>query len=293
MSSLCLDHRIIESFRFALIDASLRETLPSHWAQVVVAPGFLGDDTARCPALVDLTALMKDEFGLWCDTVQQQVIDRAETQASLLLSSQQPIHVVATHLGRRMAIKVPGHSRPMQWRFFDPGTFLQLPPLLGNPGLAWLLGPVDAVRVPWAGQWTELANPGDPRASGFQLMPLHISALLRIGVINRVLASKAAPKDVATWVSQARAIDAYVLQGQEQHGLTRQADLVSYAVHADTVHPAIHTHPRLQTLLQRLQQAGPEDELDYQEVTGGLEPADWVQMASELNDSVKPEIQQP
>jgi len=118
----------------------------------------------------------------------------------------------------------------------------------------------------------------------------HIAALLRIGVINRVLAQGAPPKNPSHWVAQSAALDTCVRQGQERDGLLLQADLVSHALHAHTVHPAIHTHPRMRALLQTLHSASPEDELNYQELTCLLEPDDWQQMAAELEQLTPQEV---
>lgn len=285
MPSTVIDHRLVERFPLALVDATLREHLPSHWEQFVIAPAFLGGDTGRCPALVNLAGLPGEEIGPWCDLVQAQVMDRAETQASLLLASDQPANKVAAHLARRIAINVAGLSQPMQWRFFDPGTFLQLPHLLGDTGLAWLLGPINAVCVPWAGEWTLIEQPAktaQTASSRFRLEQSHLAALTRVGVTNRVLMQSEPAADVSTWIRHSRQLDACVVQGQA-HGLTKRDDLVAYALHALQWHPRIHQHQRLQAALRQLRQASADDELDYRELTALITPEEWGQMALDVN----------
>lgn len=276
------DRRAIDRFRFALIDAGMREALPTHWPKAIIAPTFLGDDTERCPALIDLSALPDSERATWCEEVQQQTLSRDETALSLLLSASLPCQVVAAHLARRMNIRIPGQDRPMQWRFFDPGTFLQMPHLLGDEGMAWLLGPIDAVQVPWAGHWTAVVGHKAPLHDLFQLGPTHISALLRVGVVNRVAAQSPPAENASAWITQCKAIDAHVLRAQSIHGLNQRDDLVAFAHDAWVCHPRIDEHPRLKALLNQLRQAQPEDELDYRELRSRLQEQDWAVMTAEL-----------
>lgn len=282
MSTFYPDRQTTGQFRFALVDATQRDALPSSWTQAVMAPSFLKGDTDRCPTLVDLGSLDSSKRAEWCDALHHEALNREETRASLLLASASSLKATAQHLAQRLVLRGAGQSHPMQWRFFDPGTFLQMPRILGPNGMSWLMGPVSSVAVPWAGEWTCLSRPKADHPHDFRLAEDHIAALLRIGVINRVLAQGAPPKSASHWVEQSAALDTCVRQGQERDGLRLQADLVSHALHAQTVHPAIHTHPRMRALLQTLHSASPEDELNYQELTCLLEPEDWRQMAAEL-----------
>lgn len=276
------DRQTTEQFRFALVDATQRDALPPSWKQAVIAPSFLKEDTDRCPMLVDLCSMAGNQRAEWCDALHHETLNREETRVSLLLASASSLNATAQHLAQRLVVRGAGQSHPMQWRFFDPGTFLQMPRVLGLDGMSWLMGPVFSVAVPWAGEWTCLSRPKVDHPHDFQLAEDHIAGLLRIGVINRVLAQGAPPKNASHWVDQSAALDTCVRQGQERDGLLLQADLVSHALHAHTVHPAIHTHPRMRALLQTLHSASPEDELNYQELTCLLEPDDWQQMAAEL-----------
>lgn len=172
----------------------------------------------------------------------------------------------------------------MQWRFFDPGTFLQLPRLIGDDGVAWLLGPIDAVYVPWAGEWVLVEQPAKSMqsdASRFRMDSGHLAALMRVGVVNRVLMQGEPVVDAPAWAEQSRQIDVFVLQGQE-HGLKHRDDLVAYVQHAQQWNPFIHRHPRLQSLLRQVQQASPEDELDYRGLTALFSTEEWTQMTVDV-----------
>jgi len=285
VSELYPDRRAVERFRWALIDATHREALPAHWPTQVVAPGFLGDDTERCPVLLDLHAMRSDERAEWCDALHQETLALQDTRASLLIAAEAPMGAVATHLAQRMVLKLPEHDRPMQWRFFDPGTSLQMPRVLGSDGMAWLMGPVTAFMVPWAGEWTLIER---HRAVGsastthaFKLDATQLAALSRLGVVNRAAMACPMPEGAQAWTLQGQQLDHYIVQGQQQ-GLTQRDDLVAYALKAHHVHPRIHEHPRMRALLTLLQKAHPNDELDYRELTAAIAPEDWTAMAAEL-----------
>lgn len=289
MSTFYPDRQTTEQFRFALVDATQRGSLPSSWPQSVIAPAFLQDDTDRCPALIDLSSIGGPERAEWCDALHHETLSRKETRASLLFAARSSITAIARHLAQRLVLRPSGQSHPMQWRFFDPGTFLQMPRILGPDGMSWLMGPISTVAVPWAGEWTCLTATRAARHHVFRVNDRHTAALLRIGVINRVLAQGHPPKNASHWVDQSAALDVSVRQGQERDGLRLQTDLVSYALHTHTVHPAIHTHPRMRALLQTLHSASPEDELNYQELTCMLEPDDWQRIAAELEQPTQQE----
>lgn len=276
-----LDHRMFDSHRYAVVDAVWREDLPTHWPLTVIAPAFLGADTDRCPVLLDLRALPLDDRGELMERLQQQVADREDALCSLLLEADCEPQAMADHLGQRMALKVASASQPQQFRFFDPGTFLQLPRLLGPAGMAWLLGPVRAVLVPWAGGWTGYRQP-PTGARGFSLTPAHLASLTRIGVVNRVALQMTPPEDAAAWTARCAAIDAHVQRAMEAHDLRLQADLVAFAEDATTHHPVFDRHPWVLALLQTLRTAKPDDELDYRELSSRITPDEWQTIAADL-----------
>ncbi len=276
-----LDHRLFDSHRYAVVDAVWREDLPAHWPLTVIAPAFLGDDTDRCPVLLDHLALPLDERGELMERLAQQVKDREDALCSLLLMSDREPQALAEHLSQRMAIKVAGASQPQQFRFFDPGTFLQLPRLLGPAGMTWLLGPAQAALVPWASGWTRYPQPPS-RGHGFSLSPTHLAALSRVGVVNRVALQMSPPADAVDWTNRCAKIDTHVERAMDAHGLRLQADLVAFAQDAMTHHPAFDRHPRVTGLLQTLRAAKPEDELDYRELRSRITPDEWQTIAADL-----------
>lgn len=282
MSNFYPGQRAIGRFRFALIDSSMREALPTHWHQEIIAPVFLGKDTQRCPALIDLSALLHSERATWCDEVHQQTLARDETTSSLLFATLAPIQAVATHLAQRMVIRIPGQDHPMQWRFFDPGTFLQIPKVLGEEGMAWLLGPIDAVQVPWAGEWTEVIRQKASSLHHTQLTAAQITAIFRIGAINRVSAQLPPAANASDWVTQSEIIGTHVARAQSTHGLNQRDDLVAFAYDSWTQHPRMDEHPRLKDMLEQLRQAQPEDELDYRELRNRLQSQDWATIVADL-----------
>lgn len=275
------DHRWFASHPWALIDASWRDELPTHWRARVIAPAFLGEDTARCPVLLDLRQLTASERGELMDRLAAQVRDREDILVSLLLASQAQTSRLLAHLADRLVLRPPGADGPRQFRFFDPGTFLQLPRALGADGMAWLFGPVESALAPWAGQWTQADRP-TVLAPLLRLREVHLQALSRIGAVNRAALQMAAPASAADWIHRCDRIDGHVLRAWNHHGLTQVDDLAAFAGHAIRYHGAFDTHPLLTTLLAQLRAARPEDELDYRELSARLGAEDWLRLVREL-----------
>lgn len=275
------DHRWCTSHPWALIDASWREELPAHWPVSVIAPAFLGEDTGRCPVLLDLREVPAPDRGELIDQLATRVRDREDVGVSLLLASPaQPERLIA-HLAERLVLRPRGSDAPKQLRYFDPGTFLQLPRVLGDDGMAWLLGPIESAQVPWAGQWTQVERPAT-RAPHLRLRDTQLQALSRIGAVNRAALRMAAPASAADWIERCRRIDRHVLRAIERHGLSHVDDLSAFAGHALQHHAAFDTHPLLAALFKQLHAARPEDELDYRELSARLSAEDWTRVVREL-----------
>lgn len=279
-----IDYRLFQSHRYALVDATDREAIPADWPQAVIAPAFLENDTARCPLLIDLGALPAETRGAWMQALETQVQNREETMCSLLLASDAPLSHVARHLSTRITVKLTANDPPRQFRYFDPGTFLQLPGLLGERGMAWLMGNISSVVVPWAGHWglVQRPTPAATLAAGFALHPDHLQTLLRVGIVNRVASQMAAATNQADWIVRCEHIATHVQRAQQVHGLTIRDDLVAFAQHAMQHHPRFDEHPRIQRLFMELSHAKPEDELDYRELSNRITPEAWQQLLEQI-----------
>ncbi|TDM08510.1 MAG: hypothetical protein C4K60_03470 [Ideonella sp. MAG2] len=231
--------------------------------------------------LLDLHQLSDAALGGFLDLVSDQVANRDDCLCSLLFAAPNEPQAFAEHLARRSVLDVPNASTPKQFRYFDPGTMLQLPRLLGAAGMAWLLGPSDSVVVPWAGNWTELSA-SENAPSAFRLKGTHLEALSRLGVVNRVAMGLSRPDNALDWERTCAAIDLHVQRAMTQHHLRQQADLVAFAGHAMVHHPAFDQHPRIRNLLETLSSATPDEELDYRELSSHLSTDDWQQIRKDL-----------
>ncbi len=275
-------HRWIQSHRYALVDAVWRPELPAHWQQTALAPSFLGADTDRCPALLDVASLNESDQAIYMTQVQEQLLQRESTWCSLMLASDAGLDRLAQHLTARLPLQLPQTPAPKQFRYFDPGTFLQLPALLGEDGMAWLLGPVSSVLVPWAGEW-KFVQKSKVSAGSFFLRAAHLQELSRMGATNRVAAQAEPATTQAEWLEGCRQIAGHVRRAQLTHGLMQQVDQIAFAQQALQHHPRFDEHAVLVDVFKTLRSAQPEDELDYIELTGRITPPDWARIARELN----------
>lgn len=275
-----LDHRWLNSHRYGVVDAGNRDSLPTQLASTPIAPSFLGEDTSRCPLLVDLRSLSADEGMEVFEQLEAEVNGRTDALISLLLECAAPAETLVRHLSSRLAIQWPGEVQPKQFRFFDPGTFLQLPRVLGIDGMAWLMGPVESVVALWAGHWMRFDRPRQRGAFRFHLE--HFEALSRIGVVNRVALQQKSIESGAEWVRTCAWLDTIVLRAIERHELRRQGDLVAFTRHAIERHPNFDDHPQMRAVFGRLKVALPDDELDYEELTTAMSEQDWQAICHDL-----------
>ena len=153
--------------------------------------------------------------------------------------------------------------------------------MLGGDGISWLLGPIDAVAVPWLGEWRCCRNSAGFANPRFDLHT-HWDMLQEFSVVNRVLTQLSEIRDQLEWRRKGEATRHLVAHARNAYGLDQRDDLVAFALHAWQHHPAFDRHPILQKLLAELAAATPDDELNYRELTARLGEADWQKIARDL-----------
>lgn len=275
------DPRWLQDHRYGLIDAAWRDELPSHWPQQVVAPAALGANTFGLPVLIDLHALPAPGLDELLSRVHAQVELRETTMLSWLIGFDGTMSELAAHMALRMTVRIDGQPRPMKFRYFDPGTTVQLPRVIGEAGLRWLLGPIHSVWLPWAGQWMRLARE-DQAPSAFAWTDEFTDRAMRLGMINRVAARMDRPAGVQDWIERTERIDRHVIGLRQQYGHLSADDLTELTWHATVVHPCIDRHPQVAQWLEQLRHVDTQDELDYRELAARIEASQWHQMAAEL-----------
>jgi Domain of unknown function (DUF4123) len=284
MQSAVTELHLFKTHRFGLVDALARENLPAEWPQVVVAPDFLGRDTSRCPTLVDVSMLEQQDQDALLKRLHTECVDRESTLFSLLIASEQKLDRVAVHLAERMVIRLQQAGEVSQFRYFDPGTFLQLPKILGDEGMVWLMGQATSFAVPWAGYCSVYLKPkvSTPLTRRFVLTPEHLEALLDLSAVNRVATQLPAPTNQQDWIERCEQVRQHIRRAK-QHGLALLADKVSFALHAVQHHPSFDQHDRIVQLLLTLKNSKPDDELDYQELSSRITPSEWKALSQELS----------
>ncbi|MDR2324179.1 MAG: DUF4123 domain-containing protein [Acidovorax sp.] len=276
-----LDYRFFQRYRYAIVDAEWKGDIPEHWRAVPIAPSFLGKDIFRCPLLIDAAAIPQEECIALLVRLEEETAARADTFISLSLACEKPFRQVLTHLRNRLVIRSFLKNKPRQFRYFDPGTFIQLPDIFGNQGMAWLLGPIDAIAVPWLGEWRNYANPSDKEQWRFKLNQ-YIERLQDISIINRVLVQIENIENQEQWREASKKIHHSVDYARRVYGLMNRDDFIAFSSHAWMHHPNFHQHPFLQKILSKLVDVSPEDELDYLELTSSLSESDWEKIAMDM-----------
>ncbi len=276
-----LNHQFFEQYRYAIVDAGRREEIPDSWPVASIAPTFLENDTARCPLLIDCLGIPEADRNPLLDRLETETTTRDETLFSLVLATSASFKPLLKHLAQRLVIRNSTDNLPRQFRYYDSGTFIQLPDVLGGAGMSWLLGPIDAVAVPWLGEWRCCRNPVDSTNPRFDLRTLW-DVLLGFSVVNRVLTQLPEMPDQCEWRRKGEATRRIVAHARKTHGLDQRDDLVTFALHAWYWHPDFDRHPAVQKLLAKLATATPDDELDYRELTASLDEAAWQKIARDL-----------
>lgn len=274
----------LKTHHYGIVDASLRENIPHDCEQAVIAPSFLEDDTGRCPVLVNINSIEPDKRKELLEQLIKDTQNREETFFSLLLASDKPISRLAKHLGERLKIQLNPSDKPMQFRYFDPATFTQLPHLLGEAGMVWLLGQIDSVLVPWVGEFTVFQKPQTKQS--FKFKEAHVQGLHSITIANHVQISLDTPEaaNQQIWVKTAKNIYTFIDRALT-YQLAQISDVEVFCKHALNHHPRFDEHPRLQAIFNTLANAKAEDDLDYETLSSQLSTEDWQTITSQLKQT--------
>ncbi|UCV30280.1 DUF4123 domain-containing protein [Ferribacterium limneticum] len=289
---LKFEHRFLERFPYVIVDAAYRDEMPDSWAARPIAPAFLGRDTARCPVLIDTNVLPLAERSSLMDRIEAETRAGQECLVSLALAASITEAGLLNHLQNRIQVIDPQDGQPRQFRYFDPGTFIQLPDILGAAGMAWLLGPIQTLAVPWLGEWCCYDRHDAPIAADFDLRA-HWERLQTTSVVNRVLIGLPDVGSQRAWCHAALQTRQHIERARAQHKLEARDDLVLFALHAWQWHPEFDRHPTVRRLLAELADAMPDDELDYRELTSRLDEVDWARIAQELNAATNDQGSKP
>jgi hypothetical protein len=283
------EYKNLNQHRYAIVDHTLRDTLDPNWEQAVIAPAFLDNDTGRCPVLVDTHSIDDIQKDTIFNTFTSATKEAKETLFSLLLASEKPIEAIAKHLALRLKIKQESVRRPQQFRYFDPLTFIQLPRLFGDAGMAWLMGPVSSIMVPCVGEFTVYPKPA--AQAGFSLNAQYIAGLHRISTINQVQNDIDIPDvpNQQAWLTRADEIHGYINRAR-QHTITDMASTVLFCKHALLHHPKFDEHPKVQSILTALQSTNGDVGDEYIFLAQALTAEDWQQIANELSAQITDDV---
>ena len=253
-----LDHRLLVSHAYGLVAAECVARLPGDVPRWPTAQDALADSAALLPVLVPLRALPAQTIGALQETVEAQgAAGEAPLFCALLDSAASPKRLQA-HLGLVQLITGPAGRRA--WlRLHDARVWLQLRRLLSEAQLAAILGPITRWSVLVQGELVSHENAAVVPARRLQADAQGWERVMRIGVVNRVLARCG----VATTAEVNRAspaVEALVQRGQQRHGLGRTDDLVEYACLGLAVHPRFDEHPEVMRLLAK--SASPDELMD-------------------------------
>lgn len=273
---------VMNSYRFGLIEPQYRDDVPSEWKVVCVAPTFLGQDTERCPILLELASLGVTDRAALLSSIDAQLTQGQSATIRFFIESDLPIEKLAKHLASRMTVNSEEANVPLQFRYFDPAIFLQLSDLFGGEGMSWLLGPIQSIAVIWATELGVFCRDTSSSVSSFKISNW-LDDLLGLNVINRSALQLPPPKTQNEWILRCRRLATSLNKARQKYRLVNRDDLIQFVLHSELVHRRFDEHTIIQRIFNTLDSAKSEDELDYVELTNRVSKEDWMGIVHDLD----------
>jgi len=240
-----LSHRQLFAHEFALI--SPMRTPSNRWQDLPVIPLRAAEFRGQphlVPQLLPLAELGYEAKLELLDRNSAHCRETGQPMFSALLASDVSPEAMATALGKRMLVRIPGGGTA--WlRFHDPRVFSSLSWWLDQAQLRFLFGPVRTWTWPEPrdGCWQQLDRPDPPMSAANRLLitPAQLGRLQRQPVVNRCLAQLGADASSAEPLRvRIERLDAHLCQARAS-GVVADRDLVRYVMQAER-----HRHSRIE-----------------------------------------------
>ncbi len=240
---------LIKAADYLVIDQTLSDLAAEEFAARPLIPQGSGaslgpatQDADVFPALIalrDCTPAQRAELAGQFEAALQ----REETPPfAVLLQSAATSDAIAHHLALQLIATSPLDGSRCLLRYYDPRVFVQLPRILSAQESAALFGPVTRWHYWWFNAWVA-SRALDAPAHQPAWSLAQWAGLLRIGMINRLLADMQLPLSVQEYFSRSADTDRILMRAEEMYGLTDREDLLAFARAGLRTHPQFDEHP--------------------------------------------------
>lgn len=267
--------RLFNEHAYAMIDYVAIAQIPKEWPLVPLVPQGFEDEAYLLPALLPLKEFT-DGQRLDALEMLDQTHERGEALPIVtFLNSDADLEQMRRHCIRQLILSLPNRRKTLL-RSYDPSVFAQLLWMFTPGQLLTLFGPICRWTTYLNHRWQSARPPvHDGLPCGH--VDLHqAEQLARIGMINRVL-FQLAEEQRLMHEAVSRSIDMLLVRALD-YGLTREKELVEFALNGMTVHPQFDHHPVIAQLLSTLDPA----EQTYCDAVALLDAAAWKHIAYEL-----------
>jgi hypothetical protein len=247
------DHRLLRQHRFALLDPTQRDRIPSGIETISLSPSFLADDSEHLlPRLMCTPGLTQQQRGDLLDILEAADERGDPPPLCALLDSDSETEPIAAHLRRAQVMeRHRGASIDRTWlRIHDGRVFAQLMRMLPSQEQPGLFGPISRWTINLHGEWIEFEKPLGaqiPIDNNRRRWPHE--RIANIGALARTLA-RIGVRVYRDTVQQSAAIEAQVERARSVYGLSETEDLVEFAYTALTISEGFDQHPEVQPLIR-------------------------------------------
>jgi hypothetical protein len=270
--------RLLQDHAFALIDRVGAGDIPSDWPLIPLVPQGLENEAHLLPALLPCTHLTDSQQMQLIESLEHAHRDHSPPTVMTFVDSSADLEKIRAHWLRQLVIRLPQGGRALL-RSYDPRVFVQLQWMLRPAQTKQLFGPITRWTTYLGRGWYSAAPPNvmaeDEAAT--QLNAAQTNQLARIGNINQVL-DKLPLALKQQHETTSRCID-NLLQRAQEHGLQREDEQISFAIHGMTIHPDFDRHPTINRLITTLDR----EEQTYCDAVAMLDAAAWQNIANELH----------
>lgn len=234
------DHRILSDHAYAVIDAAAPEDLPQGIRSVALVPASLAASGHLMPRLIDLRCMPEQQASALLECLHQAYAAGEPPPVALLVHTELDADEFARYWNT-LQLATPQPGRQAWLRLHDPRVLHQMLRILNAAQRRKLFGRSEFFTY-WAGDQWLTAYADDEAAPGVAAWDW--ARVERIGSINRAL-SGAGMRDAAALTTQGALAEQLIERAGVRHGLTRQDDIVEFAMRGLTTRATFDEHPAI------------------------------------------------
>lgn len=275
------DHQILQQHVFGVADATTVDDLPEGIVSEPLVPPDLSANAHLMPRLIDFRSMAFERKDALLQCLYNAHKEGLPPPVSLLIKSGVDAKDFASHWNA-LQLATPEPGRRVWLRLHDTRVMHQLFRMLTPQQRRPLFGRSEAFTYWVGGEWMSVPASADPSSAAGAKWDWPRIEL--IGTINRALHA-AGVHHAAALASQGALAEQLIKRAMQRHGLSRQDDLVEFAMRGLSTRATFDEHPEVAAAI--MPGTDPDDDANLTDRLALIDEPIWAALRQPLENVMR------